>query len=251
MLFLLTIVGGAYLLTHVVVDRLQQRFLFRSGLEYILLGVVLGPAVVTEVHPFSDLTALGPVFAFVAGWVGLLYGLELHRDFDGAGKALRLALTDAVVTGGLVTLCRLPILSVRPRHGCPQRGRLVALRGSPWLHRSGRIEQCGGLAELPLRQHRNPLATHASANRKIGRRHRHLSVWSADGAAPPSRRPPLDRHAQRLDPPDRRPRGCAWAALLLLHRQRRRREHGVSRHGGDPAVSPQVRPSFSRSQPLR
>ena len=101
-LFLLTIVGGAYLLTHFVVERLQQRFLFRSGLEYVLLGIVLGPAAVEQVHPFSDLTALGPIFAFAAGWVGLLYGLELSLQ-EFTGRAPRLALTDAVVTGSLVT----------------------------------------------------------------------------------------------------------------------------------------------------
>ena len=97
--------GGAYLLTHFVVERLQRRLLFRSGFEYVLLGIVLGPTVVEQVHPFSDLTALGPVFAFVAGWVGLLYGLELKRDeFDSVGRSLRLALTDGVVTGSLVTV---------------------------------------------------------------------------------------------------------------------------------------------------
>ena len=101
-MFLLTIVGGAYLLTHFVVERLQSRLLFRSGLEYVLLGIVLGPTVVPQVHPFANLTGLGPVFAFTAGWVGLLYGLELKaREFG--GRATRLALTDAVVTGGLVT----------------------------------------------------------------------------------------------------------------------------------------------------
>ena len=104
-LFLLAVVGGAYLLTHFVVERLQQRLLFRSGLEYVVLGVVLGPTVLVQVHPFSDLNALAPLFAFVAGWVGLLYGLELRpMDFESSGRPLRLALTDAVVTGGIMTL---------------------------------------------------------------------------------------------------------------------------------------------------
>lgn len=104
-LFLLAVVGGAYLLTHFVVGRLQRGLLFRSGLEYIVLGVLLGPTVLVQVHPFSDLTALAPLFAFVAGWVGLLYGLELGtREFESPGRPLRLALTDGVVTGGVVTL---------------------------------------------------------------------------------------------------------------------------------------------------
>ena len=104
-LFLLTIVGGAYLLTHFVVEGLQRRFLFLSGLEYIALGVVLGPAVVQQVQPFSDLTAMGPVFAFAAGWVGLLYGLQLKlTELPAIGRPLRIAVLDVVVTGGLVTL---------------------------------------------------------------------------------------------------------------------------------------------------
>jgi len=72
------LIGGAYLLAHFVVEVLRQRYLFVSGLEYMLLGAVLGPAVWASFHPLSDLTALAPAIAFAAGWVGLLYGMELN-----------------------------------------------------------------------------------------------------------------------------------------------------------------------------
>ncbi len=102
-LILLAAVGGAYLVAHFVLDWLQQRFLFVSGAEYVLLGVVLGPALLPGFSPFGDLNALAPVFAFAAGWVGLLYGLELKLDASDVGRPLRLAFVDAVLTGGVVT----------------------------------------------------------------------------------------------------------------------------------------------------
>lgn len=102
-LMLLGIVSSAYLLTHFVIERAQQRFLFVSGVEYILLGVVLGPHVLPEIAPFSDLTQLAPIFAFAAGWVGLLYGLELTRTVDLGGQPIWHAMVDAAMTGALVT----------------------------------------------------------------------------------------------------------------------------------------------------
>jgi len=108
-LFLLVVVALAYILTHFVVERLQKRYLLLTGIEYILLGVVLGPNVVEQVHPFSDLRALGPIFAFAAGWVGLLYGMELKlaRLLASADRSIRLALADALVTGAGITAASL------------------------------------------------------------------------------------------------------------------------------------------------
>jgi len=104
-LFLLAVVIGAYLLTHFVVEQLQRTYLLVTGVEYMLLGVVLGPNVVEQVHPFTDLRALGPVFAFAAGWVGLLYGMELDLRslLASADRSIRLALADALVTGAGTT----------------------------------------------------------------------------------------------------------------------------------------------------
>ncbi|MCB9668889.1 MAG: hypothetical protein H6736_05305 [Alphaproteobacteria bacterium] len=99
--------GTAYLLTHFVVNRLQRRFLFVSGLEYVLLGVLLGPAVVNTMAVFDNLGRLAPVIAFAAGWIALLYGMEfkLRNLLDEArGLALRLAVVDVVGTGAAVGL---------------------------------------------------------------------------------------------------------------------------------------------------
>jgi hypothetical protein len=104
-LLLLGVVGSAYLLTHFVVERAQQRFLFVSGVEYVLLGVVLSPAMLPQFQPLADLTRLAPVFAFAAGWVGLLQGLEPRgsAQSETGGQAIWHAVVDTLATGTLVT----------------------------------------------------------------------------------------------------------------------------------------------------
>jgi len=74
---LVLVIGVAYVLAHNVVERLQRRFLVVSGLEYLLLGVMLGP-LFPAIGAFDDLTGLLPIIALAAGWVGLLRG----TDFD-------------------------------------------------------------------------------------------------------------------------------------------------------------------------
>ncbi len=97
---LLVFVGAAYLLTHFVIERLQRTLLVVSGLEYILLGILLGP-LVPQIRAFEDLTSLLPVIALAAGWIGLLRGMELDvASFGGSpAGAVRVALGDDLVTG--------------------------------------------------------------------------------------------------------------------------------------------------------
>ena len=67
----LFMIGSAYLLAHFVVDRLQRKYLFVSGVEYILLGLGL-----SFFHIFQDSSTFMPAIAFALGWVGILYGLR-------------------------------------------------------------------------------------------------------------------------------------------------------------------------------
>jgi len=101
LLTLLGLVGGAYLMTHFVVDRLQKQLLFLSGAEYILLGLLLGP----QTGVLADLGSLSPVIAFAAGWIGILYGMEMNvrRLLSEADRSTRIAVIDALVTGGGVS----------------------------------------------------------------------------------------------------------------------------------------------------
>ena len=99
---LLLVVSIAYLLAHLVVNRLQRWLLFIAGFEYILLGVVLGPGVVGSNAVFGDLDRLAPMIAFAAGWVALLYGMEFKlRDLldDDRAHATRIAVVDVAGTG--------------------------------------------------------------------------------------------------------------------------------------------------------
>lgn len=104
-LLLIVFVAVAYLLAHFVVHRLQRRFLFVSGLEYVLLGVLLGPALGDTLQVFENLGRLAPFIAFAAGWIALLYGMEfkLRSLLDEArGLSTRLALIDVLGTGAAV-----------------------------------------------------------------------------------------------------------------------------------------------------
>lgn len=95
---MLALIGAATFIAHSFVEWVERRFLVISGAEYILLGVLLGPAVAGQVQGFQDLTSLAPVIAFAAGWVGLLYGMELRIGIPESGHGVRLAMFDVAAT---------------------------------------------------------------------------------------------------------------------------------------------------------
>jgi hypothetical protein len=109
---LLVSVGVAYLLTHLVVGRLQRAFLVVTGVEYVLLGVLLGP-VVALVPAFSELSGLLPIIALATGWVGLLRGIELSTAAlrEAPRGTRRLALFDDLLAGGFVATAAYFLLS--------------------------------------------------------------------------------------------------------------------------------------------
>ena len=101
MVLLLTIlgsIGAAYLLAHFLMNRIQRRMLVTSGIEYVLLGILLG----SSSGVLSQDAKLLPVLAFGAGWIGLLQGSSLRTaDLSSLPKrALRIAMVDLVVVGG-------------------------------------------------------------------------------------------------------------------------------------------------------
>ncbi|MEC7524161.1 MAG: hypothetical protein VYE22_30045 [Myxococcota bacterium] len=104
---LIAVVAVAYLLTHFVVERLQKIFLVLAGVEYILLGVLLGPQMPYRIPAFSNLQDLMPIIALAVGWVGLLRGMELSlRRMRGSvptGNS-RVVVVQALVAGGLTAL---------------------------------------------------------------------------------------------------------------------------------------------------
>jgi hypothetical protein len=105
-LTLILMIAIAYLLAHLILERIQQRFLVVTGLEYVLLGAVLGPTVFPQFTILHDLDRLAPLIAFATGWVGLLYGVQL-KTFGGLRSdplALRMGMMHAVVVGAGVAL---------------------------------------------------------------------------------------------------------------------------------------------------
>ena len=105
MILLLTVLGlisAAYLLTHFIVDRLQKWLLFVSGAEYILLGLVLSQSQV-----LGELTSLSSLIALAAGWIGLLYGMELdfRKMLSEVDYSTRMSVVDVLFTGGGVAVC--------------------------------------------------------------------------------------------------------------------------------------------------
>ena len=108
-LTLLLVVTAAYLLAHFVIDRLQHRFFFTTGGEYVLLGILIGPATPFFTALNDDvLRQLAPLVSLAIGWMGLLYGsrLDMPRLAGGKFTAGRIALVEALVTGTIVaTAC--------------------------------------------------------------------------------------------------------------------------------------------------
>ena len=104
-LSLLLVVTAAYLLAHFAVDRLQHRYFFTTGGEYLLLGVLIGPASPAfTVLDDQVLRQLAPLMSLAIGWMGLLYGsrLDMPKLAGGNLTAGRIALVEALVTGCIV-----------------------------------------------------------------------------------------------------------------------------------------------------
>ncbi len=100
---LIAILVLGYLSTHFVIERLQTRFFFITGIEYILLGVLVGPHVVNVMTP-AVVGQLSPIMSLSIGSLGLLYGLQFRfRDLLAQpGEAVRLGFFAALVTLALV-----------------------------------------------------------------------------------------------------------------------------------------------------
>ena len=72
-------VGFCYLLADTVVERIQRRFLVLAGVQFLLLGYLLGPEF-PWVPALNNLSSIFPVIALAAGWVGLLRGTQFEAE---------------------------------------------------------------------------------------------------------------------------------------------------------------------------
>lgn len=98
-------VGLCYLVANTLVERVQRRFLVLAGVEYLLLGYLLGPQV-PQLSALNNVGSIFPVIALAAGWVGLLRGTQFDtaelRAATGATWSIVLAhhVFAGVLTGG-------------------------------------------------------------------------------------------------------------------------------------------------------
>ena len=109
--WLLLFISLAYLLARVVVVQVEKRFLVISGVEYIGLGILVGPAL--HILPvFEVLTEALPIIALAVGWFGLLRGMELRTAALRLAPrgTRRLAMGDNFFAGGLVALASFALL---------------------------------------------------------------------------------------------------------------------------------------------
>jgi hypothetical protein len=113
---LLGVVAAAWLAAHLLVERAQQRFLALTGVEYVALGVVLGPAVLPGVGLFEDEASTRPLFAFVVGWIGFLTGISFDPGLLVRSRRSTFgAVLDVALRGGLAGLVGWAVLA--PAHG--------------------------------------------------------------------------------------------------------------------------------------
>ncbi len=84
-LSLIAVTVVAWLGAHVVLVRVQRRWAITTGGEYLLIGVLVGPAFpafigLPELTLITSevLSDLAPLMALAIGWLGLLYGTQLN-----------------------------------------------------------------------------------------------------------------------------------------------------------------------------
>ncbi len=100
---LIAILIIGYLGVHFLLGRLQRRFLFTSGVEYIVLGFLAGPQV-AGIMTAEVVRQLNPIMSLAIGAIGVLYGLHL-RGWDLTrieSEFYRVTLVEALTTTALV-----------------------------------------------------------------------------------------------------------------------------------------------------
>lgn len=104
-LLLIGIIAVAYIVTHLVVNWLERRFGFITGIEYLVLGIMAGP-VLGWIGP-GTFELLSPFLSLGIGAIGLWAGLTV--PLRGLDALDRRALKAAVVTSGMTALVLLGV----------------------------------------------------------------------------------------------------------------------------------------------
>lgn len=97
----LAVLAVGYLLNHLLFDRLRLRFGYVGAAEYVLLGVLLGPA--TGFLSQDVVRDLTPLVSLALGWVGMTVGTYFRLPAMALlpGAHVRIAFTEACATFAL------------------------------------------------------------------------------------------------------------------------------------------------------
>lgn len=103
-LSLILIVGAAFLAAHVLFDWLARRFRIVSGVEYLILGILLGPQV-SGFMSTDVVQSFGPFMTLALGWTGAALGMQLYlpRLIQTPAIVYRTAMLEAVIAFVVVT----------------------------------------------------------------------------------------------------------------------------------------------------
>ena len=102
-LALVILVVVAYLAAHVAFDWLARRFLIVSGVEYLVLGILLGPQV-SDVLSAETLASFSPITTLALGWIGAIVGMQFYLPdlVRIHGQQYRVAFFEAITTLAVV-----------------------------------------------------------------------------------------------------------------------------------------------------
>src|SRR5688572_13195162 len=76
-MLLVQLVVVAYLAAHAAFDWLARRFLVVSGVEYLGLGILLGPQV-SGVLSRDMVDSFAPITTLALGWIGAIVGMQFY-----------------------------------------------------------------------------------------------------------------------------------------------------------------------------
>jgi predicted Kef-type K+ transport protein len=117
-LLLVVLVVVAYLAAHIAFDWLARRFLIVSGVEYLVLGILLGPQV-SGVLSAEMLESFAPITTLALGWIGAIVGMQFYLQDLVRITALqyRIAFFEALTT--LAVVMGLEIVAMSWLFGIP------------------------------------------------------------------------------------------------------------------------------------
>ena len=112
-LLLVVLVVVAYLAAHIAFDWIARRFLIVSGVEYLVLGILLGPQV-SDALSAEMLASFAPITTLALGWIGAIVGMQFYLQDLVRIKAnqYRIAFFESLTTLGVVMGLEMVALSL-------------------------------------------------------------------------------------------------------------------------------------------